>query len=87
MRFDEAGYHLTACSHLAYSRRADTTLIKEMGLCKNNHIQFKKNLYEFEGLGSNILVKEFATKQRKYHFEYFFTHLKEHRHQCTIDCV
>jgi len=37
-------------------------LITEMGLCKENHILFFLNLYQFKGFGANRLVKEFATK-------------------------
>jgi len=33
-----------------------------MGLCKEKHILFIKNLYEFEGFGANRLMKEFTTK-------------------------
>jgi len=37
-------------------------LIKEMGLCKENHILFLKNLYKLKGFVANTLVKKFATK-------------------------
>jgi len=41
------------------------TLIKELGLCNENHILFFLNLYEFKRFGANIVVEEFATKGYK----------------------
>jgi len=41
MSFDKTGFH---CSQLQ-----QTTLIKEMCLCKENHILFLKNPYKFKG--------------------------------------
>ena len=54
-----------------------TTLIKEMGLCRESNF-ILKNQYEFKAFGANKLANEFATKgYKKTTLNDFFKYFKE----------